>query len=166
MLRAHEIAAKAAELVGGDRAKTHGSKLENHENIAALWRGYLRNKARAGGSAADVTALDVANLMELLKVARRQAGAHNPDDYIDGAGYASVAGEIADHCALAEAAAAASRKSFSEIARDFAADLQQARAADAPGEGLAPDRAAATSRSPRRRFAPRRLDGRAVFCYE
>jgi hypothetical protein len=32
--------------------------------------------------------------MELLKVGRRLCGSFNPDDYIDGAGYAAVAGEI------------------------------------------------------------------------
>lgn len=123
MMRAHEIASKAADLVGGDRARTHGSKVENHANIAALWSGYLGNKARAGRFAAEITALDVANMMELLKVARRQAGAHNPDDYIDGAGYAAVAGEIAEHSALAEAAQQASARVDD--------------GADAPGEGLA-----------------------------
>ncbi len=37
---------------------------------------------------------DVANLMEGMKIARRYSGSFNVDDYIDGAGYAAVAGEI------------------------------------------------------------------------
>ena len=41
---------------------------------------------------------DVANLMELLKVARRKLGSFNPDDYVDGAGYSGVSYE----CRLAE----------------------------------------------------------------
>ncbi|MCR4341662.1 MAG: DUF6378 domain-containing protein [Gemmatimonadaceae bacterium] len=51
------------------------------------------------GSAAlthPLTPLDVANMMEAMKIARRKSGSHNIDDYIDGAGYAACAGEIAE----------------------------------------------------------------------
>jgi hypothetical protein len=34
-------------------------------------------------------------MMELLKIARRKLGVLNPDDYVDGAGYAAVAFECA-----------------------------------------------------------------------
>ena len=77
-------------MLGGDRATTHGNMMENHENIASLWDAYITNKFDT--EAWTISALDVANMMELLKVARRQSGAHNIDDYIDGAGYAAVAG--------------------------------------------------------------------------
>ncbi len=93
-MNASDICKKADSLVGGDRAETHGDKLTNHENIAALWHAYLVRSGYNG--LISITALDVANMMELLKIARRMAGAHNIDDYIDGAGYASVAGEIAE----------------------------------------------------------------------
>lgn len=90
---AGEIANRAANLVGGDRHKTHGDKTRNHENIAAVWNGIL---AAAGKAAVlPLNAHDVANLMEGLKIARRYSGSYNVDDYIDGAGYAAVAGEIA-----------------------------------------------------------------------
>jgi hypothetical protein len=85
-VHAKGILTKAADLVGGDREKTHGKKRENMENIAALWTGYLD---------VSVTALDVANMMVLMKIARTKSGSHNPDDYIDAAGYAGCAGEIA-----------------------------------------------------------------------
>jgi|TARA_R110000744_G_scaffold76250_1_gene151135 hypothetical protein len=85
---AKEILETALSLVGGARAEAHGSMLENHENIAQLWNGYLYNIGK-------ITAEDVANMMELLKVARRKQGVFNPDDYIDGAGYAAVAFECA-----------------------------------------------------------------------
>ena len=94
-MNAKDIAAKAAELVSGDRDKTHGDKVQNHENIAALWEAYLRQKVLSGGEM-RINALDAANMMELLKVARRLSGCHNMDDYTDGAGYAAVAGEIAE----------------------------------------------------------------------
>lgn len=92
-MRATEIAAKAAELTGGDREKQHGNKLQNHANIAAVWNGILLAAGKL--PATPLNAHDVANMMEGLKIARRYAGSFNLEDYIDGAGYAAVAGEIA-----------------------------------------------------------------------
>ena len=99
-MRAVEILTTAAQLVGGDRAKTHGDKYLNHAKIARLWNAYIENKL--GGSedtpmfGADLDPTDVANMMILLKIARTQSGGtHNDDNYIDAAGYAGVAGECA-----------------------------------------------------------------------
>lgn len=85
-MRAKDILTTAANLVGGDREKTHGSKVENFSNIAALWTGYLE---------VSITALDVANMMALLKIARTKSGNINIDDWIDGSGYLACAGEVA-----------------------------------------------------------------------
>jgi hypothetical protein len=91
-MNAAEIAAKASDLVGGDRAKQHGDKTENFNSIAAIWSGTL--------TAAGITLSrpldghDVCNLMEAMKIARRYTGQFNIDDYIDGAGYSACAGEI------------------------------------------------------------------------
>lgn len=90
-MTAKTVLEEAIKLVGGDRSATHGSMWENHENIARLWNGYLWNVEK-------ISASDVANLMELLKVARRKLGSFNPDDYVDGAGYSGVSYE----CRLAE----------------------------------------------------------------
>ena len=87
-MTAQSVLKRAAELVGGDRGETHGGMWENHDNIARLWNGYLHNVE-------SLTAHDVANMMELLKVARRKSGKCNDDDYVDGAGYAGVAYECA-----------------------------------------------------------------------
>ncbi len=89
-MTAKDVALKAAELVGGDRAITHGDKRANHACVAAMWNGLLEARRIAGRSDA-LDAHDVANLMEALKIARRYTGAFNPDDYVDGAGYAAVA---------------------------------------------------------------------------
>lgn len=99
-MKAAEICAKAGELVGGDREVTHGDKSINFKNIAFLWNAILRAKALQGGGYSGgpiltLDALDVANMLEAFKIARRYSGAHNIDDYIDGAGYAGCAGEIA-----------------------------------------------------------------------
>lgn len=89
-MTASRICGKAASLVGGDRAKTHGDKTENHQNIADLWNAYLGEALIA-----RLTPTDVALMMALLKIARTKSGTFNPDDFIDMAGYAGVAGEIA-----------------------------------------------------------------------
>jgi len=92
-MKAADICARAAELVGGDRENTHGNKVENHQNIARLWNAYLGWRL---GDGCLLGPRDVALMMCLLKIARTKLGAHNPDDYLDLAGYAGVAGEIAD----------------------------------------------------------------------
>jgi hypothetical protein len=92
---AGSIINRAAELVGGDRQRTHGDKLPNHENIARLWNAYLLNKKNYTVGL-PLSALDVAHMMALLKIARTQLGEFNPDNYVDLAGYAGVAGEIAE----------------------------------------------------------------------
>lgn len=91
-MKAEAIATAAAGLVGGDRSRTHGEKTANHQAIADMWNGFLRGMGNAPRH--PLEAHDVANMMEILKIARRYTGAFNPDDYIDGAGYSCVAGEI------------------------------------------------------------------------
>jgi len=86
---AKQVLETALDLIGGDRAADYGSMWENHQNIAQLWNGYLYNKD------GPLTAEDVANLMELMKIARRKSGTLKKDNYIDGAGYAAVAFECA-----------------------------------------------------------------------
>lgn len=86
------IIKSAQELVTGERAKTHGDPTLNHRKIADVWNGILMAADKLGS---PLTAHDVANMMEGLKIARRYLGAFNVDDYVDGVGYAAVAGEIA-----------------------------------------------------------------------
>jgi hypothetical protein len=94
---ARDIATEAARLVGGDRAVAHGDMSVNFANTAAIWNALLEAKARQQSiSTPRLTALDVPNFLEAFKIARRYSGSHNIDDYIDGAGYAACAGEIAE----------------------------------------------------------------------
>ena len=90
---AGEVCGRAASLVGGDRQKTHGDKVENHQNIAGLWNAYLGWRLVSDGW---LKPADVALMMALLKIARTKTGSHNLDDYVDLAGYAGVAAEIAE----------------------------------------------------------------------
>jgi hypothetical protein len=86
-MRASELLETAKNLVTGNREQTHGPKLENHQNIASLWSAYLGR---------EISPLDVALMMALVKIGRTKCGAHNPDDYVDLIGYGAVAGELAD----------------------------------------------------------------------
>ena len=117
-MNAKDTLLKAADLVGGDRARQHGDKLENHTKIAMLWNAWLLIRRNPGS---DLTAIDVAQMMSLLKKARTQSGDYNPDDLIDDAGYTGVAAEIASLIEEAEP----NLVSIDEVL----ADLQPARTA-------------------------------------
>lgn len=90
-MKAGAIAEKAATLVSGDRKAAYGDVVRGLEKIAAMWNGTLA--AAAVTVSRPLTAHDVANMMEALKIARRYTGPHRIDNYIDGAGWAAVAGE-------------------------------------------------------------------------
>ena len=91
-VRAADILRQASQLVAVERERQHGPKFENHQNIAWLWNAFLAIRKEPG---APLSAADVALMMVLLKVARTQLGDHNADDFLDMAGYAGIAGEIA-----------------------------------------------------------------------
>ena len=87
---AGDICLEAADLVTGPRNGAYGDIYENHANIAAFWSDYL-----GMDDGAEITARDVALMMALMKIARSITGQFNPDHYVDLAGYAGCAGEIA-----------------------------------------------------------------------
>jgi hypothetical protein len=76
----------AAKLIDGDRDAQHGNRLECHTNIARQWTAYL---------GVQITPVDVALMMALLKIARTKSGEFNNDCFIDGCGYIALAGELA-----------------------------------------------------------------------
>jgi hypothetical protein len=90
MTDAASILQEAAALVSGDRNKTHGTKADNLGKTALVWQAYLDIR-RPG----PLTAEDAGHMMALMKMVRTQTGAHNPDDYVDGAGWFACAGEVA-----------------------------------------------------------------------
>ena len=92
-MKATDICALAADLVGGDRARQNGDKRENFQAIASLWNAYLGWRLSDG---CGLTPQDVALMMALMKIARTKGGAFNIDDYVDLAGYAGCAGEVAE----------------------------------------------------------------------
>lgn len=90
-MKAGDILALAAELVTGDRQKSHGDKLRNHQNIATLWNAYFQIRRDTN---APLTPGDVATMMALLKIARGELGEPNPDNPVDGAAYLAIRGEL------------------------------------------------------------------------
>ena len=88
MKTAFDVLTTATDLVGGDRKASHGAMAGTFDRIAALWSAYLGGR---DNSDKPLTGSEVCDLMELLKIARRQDGTFNPDDYVDGAGYAACA---------------------------------------------------------------------------
>lgn len=81
-----EILQKADTCFCGHREQEYGSPENNFQTIADLWRAY---------KGVDFTAVDVAMMMALLKIARIQSGTATEDSFVDLAGYAACGGEIA-----------------------------------------------------------------------
>ncbi len=80
-----DILATASQYVTRDRAATHGDAEANFRAIGNLWSDYLGE---------EISAVDVALMMVLLKVARASTNPGNPDSWIDIAGYAAIGGEL------------------------------------------------------------------------
>lgn len=91
MMLAKDILSEAIRLTSQDREETHGPKARNHANIAVMWNAYLSIRQNPMD---ELTGSDVALMMALLKIARTQLGAFNPDDFIDASAYVAIAGEI------------------------------------------------------------------------
>lgn len=81
-----EILEQASFCVNGQRQQDYGSPEDNFGLIGQLWTVYTGHL---------VTSKDVAMMMALLKIARIKTGRDKEDSFIDLAGYAACAGEIA-----------------------------------------------------------------------
>jgi hypothetical protein len=84
-----EILQTANEYITKDRAATHGRAEDNFAQIAAAWTWWLNDRLSA-----PVTAYDVAMMMVLFKMARAKGNPQHIDNFVDGAGYLAIAGEI------------------------------------------------------------------------
>lgn len=77
----------ANKIVHNDRKAEYGGINESFGRIAKLWSNYLD---------VEITALDVAMMMVLLKVSRAKGNPKSVDSYVDIAGYAECAGILLD----------------------------------------------------------------------
>ena len=87
-----EILDKAKACVCVDRENTYGKPEDNFARRANFWSEYLFAK---GILEEVIDSDDVAIMMALLRIARIATGKAKEDNYIDLAGYAACAGEIA-----------------------------------------------------------------------
>lgn len=85
MSKRAQILQEAEKCICGQREQDYGSPEDNFSIIAGLWTEY---------TGAEITPLDVAMMMCLLKVARIKNGGGTGDSFIDLAGYAACGGEI------------------------------------------------------------------------
>lgn len=76
----------AKQYVTRDRQADHGNPESTFGLIAEFWSSYIG--IRIGPA-------DVAMLLGLLKVARQRSNPYHDDNYVDLAGYAACAGELA-----------------------------------------------------------------------
>lgn len=80
---------EAIQCVCGHRVTDYGKPEDSFGQIAAFWNAYL-------GMDKGITALDVCNMMALLKMARIMTGTATEDSFVDLAGYAACGAEIAE----------------------------------------------------------------------
>ncbi len=86
-MRKNEICEIAAELVAGDRDAAYGDVVVQYQKLADMWSAYIGQ---------PITASQASMMMALSKISRTTVGPHRLDNYVDLAGYAGVAGEIAE----------------------------------------------------------------------
>lgn len=80
-----EILDTAKKCVCGDREQDYGTPEKNFGTIAELWTAY---------KGIELTAVDVAVFLSLVKIGRIASGHGKADNWIDLAGYAACGGEI------------------------------------------------------------------------
>lgn len=82
-----QILENAIRTVCQDRSDKYGQIEDNFGLIADIWSSYL---------GASVTAVDVAMMMGMLKMARIKTGKYTQDNFVDLAGYAACGAEAAE----------------------------------------------------------------------
>src|SRR6187431_318778 len=80
-----DVLKTAHSLVTGEREEQHGRPAETFTQVAVLWSDYLDHQ---------ISDVDVAMLLALLKIARQRGNPANSDNYIDGCGYLAIAAEL------------------------------------------------------------------------
>ena len=90
-----EILDAASRCVCGEREQDYGTPDKNFELISELWTTYLKAKCVSPKADVCINGEDIATMMCLFKIARIATGRGKADSFIDLAGYAACAGELA-----------------------------------------------------------------------
>ena len=85
-----DILNTANQYITEDRAATHGNAEDNFAAIAGGWDWWLSIREHG-----PLSAFDVAMMMTIFKTARAASNKAHNDNFVDGAGYYALAGEIA-----------------------------------------------------------------------
>lgn len=91
--RRTEILQEVDHIINGARNSEYGSAEDNFSIIAGFWSVYLTASTK---KVVEVSAMDVASLMSLLKVARLTTNPAHRDSWIDIIGYAACGTGIRD----------------------------------------------------------------------
>ena len=108
-----EILTEAEKCVCTDREQTYGNPENNFSKISDLWNAY---------KPCNITAHDVGIMLGLLKIGRIASGQANADNYIDLAGYAACAGELATEVSFEPTALERLQREHNDL-RNFACNL-------------------------------------------
>lgn len=76
---------EAHKIINGERQDSYGNPEDSFRLIADYWSAYLK---------VELSAVDVAHMMMLLKIARMSGQEPKKDNYVDLAGYAGIAGDM------------------------------------------------------------------------
>jgi hypothetical protein len=79
--------------ITGERQDSYGSPEDSFTIISEYWSVYLKHKNNNWTDAQRLDAKDVSHMMMLFKIARCSGQKHSRDNYIDIAGYASIAAD-------------------------------------------------------------------------
>ena len=83
--RGRIICEEALRTINGERQDQYGNPEDAFKQIAALWEAYLGTK---------VTPVMVADMMQLLKIARERHGTGKRDNLVDNIGYALLSAKM------------------------------------------------------------------------
>lgn len=114
-----EILQEAAKLITGDRQEAYGSPQKSFSTLASLWNTYLSSSLK---TSIRMTEIDVAVCLALLKIGRMANSPKKIDSYVDLAGYAALAGELAETSSQLEKSL---DRSLEELSKSLEENLEE-----------------------------------------
>lgn len=81
-------------IVNNNRNVQYGGAEDSFSTIASLWNTFLSSRGIIDSRSKEITALDVALMMDLMKTARLATNLYHLDSWIDKAGYATCGGGL------------------------------------------------------------------------
>lgn len=89
-----DVLDEAKGVVTGERQDQYGKPEDSFATIAGYWNVYLNAIHALTPGGPGLTALDADHMLTLMKIARMTGGKNKRDNYVDLAGYATIAGDV------------------------------------------------------------------------